>query len=151
MTVEVVYMECEFFSAMWWRAEIFKDMGCKIVSYAAIVGWVARFFFFQAEDGIRDTSVTGVQTCALPILSGMLMLALYRSGRQAEALEAYRAARHALVDGLGIEPSPDVQELEQAILRQDPEQIGRASCRERVEISDGVRAVERKTEERKWL
>src|SRR5437763_2171699 len=29
------------------------------------------FFFFQAEDGIRDTSVTGVQTCALPILSGV--------------------------------------------------------------------------------
>src|SRR5437879_13406293 len=30
------------------------------------------FFFFQAEDGIRDTSVTGVQTCALPILAGLL-------------------------------------------------------------------------------
>ena len=49
-----------------------------------------------------------------------LMTALYRSGRQAEALDAYRAARRALVDGLGIEPSAALQELEGAILRQDP-------------------------------
>jgi DNA-binding SARP family transcriptional activator len=49
-----------------------------------------------------------------------LMLALYRSGRQAEALDAYQATRRALVDELGIEPSPAVQELEKAILRQDP-------------------------------
>jgi DNA-binding SARP family transcriptional activator len=49
-----------------------------------------------------------------------LMTTLYRSGRQAEALEAYRNARHALVDGLGIEPSAALQELERAILRQDP-------------------------------
>ena len=52
-------------------------------------------------------------------LRGQLMLALYRSGRQAEALEAYRAARETLVEELGIEPSPELQELEQAILRQD--------------------------------
>ena len=49
-----------------------------------------------------------------------LMLALYRSGRQAEALEAYQSARRALVDELGIEPGPALQELERAILRQDP-------------------------------
>jgi DNA-binding SARP family transcriptional activator len=47
------------------------------------------------------------------------MLALYRSGRQAEALEAYHAARRILVDELGIAPSPMLQELEGAILRQD--------------------------------
>jgi DNA-binding SARP family transcriptional activator/class 3 adenylate cyclase len=52
---------------------------------------------------------------------GLLMLALYRSGRQAEALAAYREARRVLVDELGIEPSRGLQELEQAILRQDPE------------------------------
>jgi class 3 adenylate cyclase len=51
---------------------------------------------------------------------GQLMLALYRSGRQADALEAYRNARDTLVDELGIDPSPELQQLEQAILRHDP-------------------------------
>jgi DNA-binding SARP family transcriptional activator len=49
-----------------------------------------------------------------------LMTALYRSGRQAEALDAYKDARRALVDELGIEPSAALQELERAILRQEP-------------------------------
>jgi DNA-binding SARP family transcriptional activator len=53
-------------------------------------------------------------------LRGQLMLALYRSGRQAEALEAYQQARRVLVEELGIEPGPALQELEKAILRQDP-------------------------------
>ena len=49
------------------------------------------------------------------------MLALYRCGRQAEALEVYRAARLALADELGLDPSPELQELERKVLRQDPE------------------------------
>jgi YVTN family beta-propeller protein len=53
-------------------------------------------------------------------LRGQLMLALYRAGRQSDALEAYRAARETLVDELGLEPSPPLQRLEQAILRHDP-------------------------------
>ncbi len=48
------------------------------------------------------------------------MLALYRSGRQAEALEVYQSARVALVDGLGIEPGPELRELHQQVLIQDP-------------------------------
>jgi DNA-binding SARP family transcriptional activator len=53
-------------------------------------------------------------------LRSQLMLALYRSGRQPEALDAYLAARTALVEELGIEPGRPLRELHQAILRQDP-------------------------------
>jgi DNA-binding SARP family transcriptional activator len=53
-------------------------------------------------------------------LRAQLMQALYGSGRQAEALEVYRETRRLLIEELGIEPSPGIQQLEQAILRQDP-------------------------------
>jgi YVTN family beta-propeller protein len=53
-------------------------------------------------------------------MRAQLMLALYRGGRQADALAVYRDARTALVEGLGIEPSAELQALERAILEQDP-------------------------------
>lgn len=53
-------------------------------------------------------------------LRRQLMVALYRSGRQADALSAYQAARRALVDELGLEPSRELREMEAAILVQDP-------------------------------
>ena len=52
-------------------------------------------------------------------LRAQLMIALYRSGRQAEALAAYRDARRILADELGLEPSDELQQLERAILTQD--------------------------------
>ncbi len=52
-------------------------------------------------------------------LRGLLMLALYRSGRQADALHAYQDARRALSEELGLEPGQPLRDLEAAILRQD--------------------------------
>lgn len=54
-------------------------------------------------------------------LWGQLILALYRSGRQADALRAYQEARAILADELGIDPGPELQRLEHAVLIQDPD------------------------------
>jgi YVTN family beta-propeller protein len=54
-------------------------------------------------------------------LHGQRMLALYRCGRQADALEAYRDARRVLLDEVGVEPGPELRHLNDAILRQDPD------------------------------
>ncbi|MBA3327191.1 MAG: AfsR/SARP family transcriptional regulator [Solirubrobacterales bacterium] len=56
-------------------------------------------------------------------LRGQLMLALYRDGRQADALDAYRSARRALMDELGIEPGTQLRDLHHAILNQEPSLI----------------------------
>jgi len=53
-------------------------------------------------------------------LWGQLMLALYRSGRQADALETYQEARRVLADELGLEPGPELRRLQEAILAHDP-------------------------------
>ncbi|GAA1835041.1 hypothetical protein GCM10009836_11730 [Pseudonocardia ailaonensis] len=60
---------------------------------------------------------------------GHLMLALYRCGRQADALGAYRAGRAVLGEELGLEPSPRLRALEAAVLRQDPRLDGSAAPR----------------------
>jgi len=52
--------------------------------------------------------------------SALLMLALYRAGRQADALAAYQATRRALIDELGVEPGKEVREMQQKILAADP-------------------------------
>src|SRR5256885_4766556 len=88
------------------------------------------FFFFQAEDGIRDYKVTGVQTCALPILGGRPVETYAApSGLAVDRASSVRAAvdgTNLRVDWKGIAAARayhvQVVDLE----------IGRASCRERV-------------------
>jgi DNA-binding SARP family transcriptional activator len=62
-------------------------------------------------------------------LRGQLMVALYRAGRQPEALEQFRAGRAALVEAFGLEPTPALKELEARILQQDPALAGPSSPR----------------------
>jgi YVTN family beta-propeller protein len=78
-------------------------------------------------------------------LRAALMLALYRAGRQAAALEAYRSARRTLADELGLEPGPQLQELERRILAHDPSLITAVPDREsqktgrfRLQLAAGV-------------
>src|SRR5207249_9365305 len=86
------------------------------------------YFFFQAEDGIRDRNVTGVQTCALPILkesSGQLTA----SPRRARIRQTLVVAQVALSLMLLVSAGLFLRTLQNA-----QAQIGRASCRERVQI-----------------
>jgi DNA-binding SARP family transcriptional activator len=69
-------------------------------------------------------------------LRGQLMLALYRSGRQAEALESYQQARRVLTDDLGLEPSEALRGLQKAILAQDPALEAAPSGREAAAVDE---------------
>src|SRR5205085_6026266 len=96
-------------------------------------------FFFQAEDGIRDLTVTGVQTCALPIsLSISLPLSSARSVLVFESTPAGRTAAIAAATLSASRPPARMTGTSTAsamrrLMLQSCE-IGRASCRERVEV-----------------
>jgi DNA-binding SARP family transcriptional activator len=74
-------------------------------------------------------------------LRGQLMLALYRSGRQADALEVYREGRQALVAQLGIEPSPLLQRLHSSILRQESPSTSAGAAPEREHFEEVAEAL----------
>ena len=74
----------------------------------------------RAAEVVRETQALIAQEPLRERLHGLRMLALYRLGRQAEALGAYRRARDLLVREIGVEPGPELRRLQDAILRQDP-------------------------------
>src|SRR2546427_3194522 len=90
------------------------------------------FFFFQAEDGIRDLTVTGVQTCALPIwFPSVLVRRVYavQAAQQAGPGQACALALGdlaRLVDRIGNDVLRDARELAAARLRQDLDAAGRS-------------------------
>lgn len=89
---------------------------------------------YQAELARRRYSVVAGELSGLvaahPLrerLHALLMVALYRSGRSAEALEAYQRARRAAADELGLEPGPELRELERRVLNGEPDQLSDAT------------------------
>src|SRR5438552_12368944 len=89
-------------------------------------------FFFQAEDGIRDDLVTGVQTCALPISEHRLL--------RTDELDGTRSLQQAVFRQMDLAHAAAAELAGQAVLAEFPRhlpggerlEIGRASCRERV-------------------
>src|SRR5207249_6478372 len=99
----------------------------------AVGPWSSDNFFFQAEDGIRDRNVTGVQTCALPISGSQLDPEGRVGARHVVAAHAVRAVRGDPVprglDEVSADPPAAGVELGEDDVVVE---IGRASCRERV-------------------
>src|SRR5207248_7265769 len=98
------------------------------------------FFFFQAEDGIRDRTVTGVQTCALPISSpfpGYVPIAIspFSSGGDAEGCGATGSPRSA---------STARTAAAKPMMATRIPKIGRAACREEEQSSEGAGALTQK-------
>ena len=116
-----------------WRGPAFADLGAD----GSLVGEIARLndLHLQAlEERIgadiacgRHIDVLGEAEALIrehPLrerLWGHLMIALYRSGRQTDALDAYQRLREILADELGVDPSPELQRLHERVLRQDPD------------------------------
>src|SRR5690606_39302521 len=100
------------------------------------------FFFFQAEDGIRDFHVTGVQTCALPILRRLIEIGSFPEELGTAVINIDRPEQLADVTGsYFVKDVAARQQLLEAIdVEQRLEQIGRASCREREKGSAGAGA-----------
>jgi DNA-binding SARP family transcriptional activator len=90
--------------------ELLYDLELKAGAHARIIPELTELV---AQNPLQE------QFCSL------LMVALYRSGRQIDALNVYRQLRHQLAEDLGIEPSPVLRRYEEAILNHDPLLVGR--------------------------
>lgn len=113
-----------------WRGEPFQ--GLDLGPLAAETGRlterrntaIEQLYAAELECGRHENAVADLAglVCVHPLrerLHALLMTALYRSGRQADALAAYRAARRTLVGELGLEPGPELRDVERRILAGD--------------------------------
>ncbi|MFD4523001.1 BTAD domain-containing putative transcriptional regulator [Streptomyces sp. NPDC058470] len=114
-----------------WRGPVMAGRGGRVIEAAATV-WEERRLsaaeqFFElrlalggAGELVGDLRALVSQYPLRETLRGHLMLALYRAGRRAEALEEYRAVRVLLAEELGIDPGAHLTELHERLLREDP-------------------------------
>jgi DNA-binding response OmpR family regulator len=120
-------------AAQLWHGPAFADVPDASFARAEAARW-AELLLGVAEDRIDAELALGRHHALVAELEqrvrrhpmrerlrAQLMLALYRCGRQADALETYRSARRALHDELGLEPGVRLRDLEQAVLRHDPD------------------------------
>ena len=115
-----------------WRGSPLADLASESFAQAAIARLederldalelriAADLALGRHEELVAELQALADQAPQRERLHAQLMLALYRSGRQTEALEAFRRLRAELVEALGIEPGTETRELEAAILRHDP-------------------------------
>jgi YVTN family beta-propeller protein len=114
-----------------WRGPPLGDLSCELFAQTESER-LEELRLGAVEDRIEADLALGQHTAVVGELEALaaahplrerlhaqLMIALYRSGRQAEALAAYQSARRILVEELGVEPGPALRRVEHAILRQD--------------------------------
>lgn len=117
----------------------------------------ARLALGDYEQLVPDAKVAVEENPLREQRWGTLMLALYRCGRQADALRAYQRLRNLLVDELGIDPSPPLAALEAAMLRHDPAlqppmpELGNGRAWTRDEAESLLVRAHRAVEEREWV
>lgn len=115
-----------------WRGDVLADLGPPDFA-EAVVTRLAELRVVAEETAMAAALALGQHREVVPRLqelvgaypfheqfSGQLMLALYRSGRQVDALAVYAETKARLAEELGLDPGPDLQALETAVLRQDP-------------------------------
>jgi DNA-binding SARP family transcriptional activator/streptogramin lyase len=136
-----------------WRGLPLGDLA-DTPSRTAAVGRLVELRLGMIEDRLEADLALGRHSELVPELEALvleyplrerlraqLMTALYRSGRQSEALQAYRETRRLLAEELGIDPGPELQRLEKAILVHDPSLAGPPSA-------DGRKSSRRRNRER---
>jgi DNA-binding SARP family transcriptional activator len=105
------------------RIDLFREESCRLHEHRQTVLEAridADLALGRHHDLVPELSKLVIAQPLRERLRGQLMLALYRSGRQADALTAYQDARQVLAEELGLEPGPHLRELHQSILAGDP-------------------------------